>query len=164
MVMKRYPKELKQKVVAALFELDNSGDAPAGSIAKIARDNGINANVVYQWNSERKISANSASDKINKIKAVVDTAAMNEHELGSWLRANGVLAEDLEEWRNTIESALDNKSAANRAHQVELDKERKARVRIEAELRRKEKALAEAAALLVLQKKVQEIWGEEGDV
>ena len=164
MVMKRYPKELKQKVVAALFELDNSGDATPGAIAKIARDNGINANVVYQWNSERKIGANSASDKINKIKAVVDTAAMNEHELGQWLRANGVLAEDLEEWRNTIESALDNKSAANRAHQVELDKERKARIRIEAELRRKEKALAEAAALLVLQKKVQEIWGEEGDV
>ncbi|KJF16146.1 hypothetical protein [Acidithrix ferrooxidans] len=49
---------------------------------------------LYQWNSERKISASSASDKINKIKAVVDTAAMNEHELGSWLRANGVLAED----------------------------------------------------------------------
>ena len=75
-----------------------------------------------------------------------------------------VLAEDLEEWRNTLESAFDNKSAANRAHQVELDKERKARIRIEAELARKEKALAEAAALLVLQKKVREIWGEEGDV
>ena len=164
MVMKRYPKELKQKVVAALFELDNSGDATPGAIARIAKDHGINANVVYQWNSERKASANSASDKINKIKAVVDTAAMNEHELGQWLRANGVLAEDLEEWRNTLESAFDNKSAANRAHQVELDKERKARVRIEAELARKEKALAEAAALLVLQKKVQEIWGEEGDV
>ena len=164
MDMKRYPKELKNKVVAALYELDNSGDATPGAIAKIARDNGINANVVYQWNSERKASANSVSDKINKIKAVVDTAAMNEHELGSWLRSNGVLAEDLEEWRNTLESALDNKSAANRAHQVELDKERKARIRIEAELARKEKALAEAAALLVLQKKVREIWGEEGDV
>ena len=56
----------------------------------------INANVVYQWNSERKASASSASDKINKIKAVVDTAAMNEHELGQWLRANGVLAEDFQ--------------------------------------------------------------------
>ena len=42
--MKRYPKELKQKVVVALFEPDNSGDAAPG-ITKIARDNGINANV-----------------------------------------------------------------------------------------------------------------------
>ncbi|CAG4922151.1 hypothetical protein [Acidithrix sp. C25] len=162
--MKRYPAELKNKVVAALYELDNSEPAKAGAIAKIAKDHGINANVVYQWNSERKARVINSSESINKIKAVVDTAAMNEHELGSWLRANGVLAEDLEEWRNTLESAFDNKRAANRAHQVELDKERKARLRIEAELRRKEKALAEAAALLVLQKKVQEIWGEEGDV
>ncbi|KJF17616.1 hypothetical protein [Acidithrix ferrooxidans] len=45
MVMKRYPKELKNKVVAALYELDNSGDATPGAIAKIARDNEINANV-----------------------------------------------------------------------------------------------------------------------
>jgi hypothetical protein len=64
------------------------------AIARIAKDQGINANVVYQWNSERKASASSASDKIIKIKAVVDIAAMNKHELSSWLRANGVLAED----------------------------------------------------------------------
>jgi transposase len=35
--------------------------------------------------------------------------------------------------------------------------------KLERELRRKEKALAEAAALLVLQKKVQAIWGDEDD-
>jgi hypothetical protein len=34
---------------------------------------------------------------------------------------------------------------------------------LERELNRKEKALAEAAALLVLKKKVQEIWGDEDD-
>jgi hypothetical protein len=151
--MKRYPAELKNKVRAALYELDNSEPAKAGAIAKIAKDHGINANVVYQWNSERKARVINSSESINKIKAVIETSSMNEHELGQWLRANGVLAGDLEEWRNTLESAFDNKSAANRAHQVALDKERKARVRIEAELRRKEKALAEAAALLVLQKK-----------
>ena len=73
-------------------------DATPGAIAKIAKDHGINANVVYQWNSERKASASSASDKINKIKAVVDTAAMNEHELGQWLRANGVPSVSTSAW------------------------------------------------------------------
>jgi transposase len=34
---------------------------------------------------------------------------------------------------------------------------------LEAELRRKEKALAETAALLVLKKKAQEIWGDRED-
>jgi len=35
---------------------------------------------------------------------------------------------------------------------------------LERELMRKEKALAEAAALLVLKKKVQNLWGEDGDI
>ncbi|KJF18651.1 hypothetical protein [Acidithrix ferrooxidans] len=143
-------------MTTSLAGSDNSEPAKAGAIARIAKDHGINANVVYQWNSERKARVINSSESIDKIKAVIETSSMNEHELGSWLRSNGVLAVDLEEWRNTLESAFDNKSAANRAHQAELDKERKARVRIEAELRRKEKALAEAAALLVLQKKVRE--------
>ena len=55
----------------------------------------INANVVYQWNSERKSRVANSTEWINNIKAVVDTAVMIEHELSSWLRANGVLAEDL---------------------------------------------------------------------
>jgi transposase-like protein len=45
--MARYPKEIKMKVVAVLYELDSSGDATPGAIAEIARDRGINANVVY---------------------------------------------------------------------------------------------------------------------
>ncbi len=49
--MKRYPAELKNKVVAALYELDNSEPAKAGAIAKIAKDHGINANVVYHCSS-----------------------------------------------------------------------------------------------------------------
>ncbi|VAW74589.1 hypothetical protein MNBD_GAMMA15-1096, partial [hydrothermal vent metagenome] len=41
--------------------------------------------------------------------------------------------------------------------------ERKKNRKLEKELRRKEKALAEAAALLILQKKAQAIWGDEED-
>jgi transposase len=43
------------------------------------------------------------------------------------------------------------------------DKERKKNRQLEKELRRKEKALAEAAALLILQKKAQAIWGDGED-
>ena len=45
--------------------------------------------------------------------------------------------------------------------QTRLDKKRIQE--LERELRRKEKALAEAAALLVLRKKAQAIWGEDED-
>ena len=56
----------------------------------------INVNVVYQWNSERKSRVANSTESINKIKAVIETSSMNEHELGQWLRANGVLAEDFQ--------------------------------------------------------------------
>ena len=46
----------------------------------------------------------------------------------------------------------------------EKEQEYKKKTRnLEKDLRRKEKALAETAALLVLKKKVQEIWGEPED-
>ena len=45
----------------------------------------------------------------------------------------------------------------------ELNEERKIKEKLEKELARKEKALAEAAALLVLRKKANEIWGTEDE-
>jgi hypothetical protein len=56
-----------------------------------------------------------------------------------------------------------NANAAEQARgQREQSKEDKKRIRqLEKELHRKEKALAEAAALLVLRKKVQAIWGDK---
>ncbi len=57
---------------------------------------------------------------------------------------------------STLESAFDNRSAANRAHQVALDKERKARVRIEAELRHQRKGASRSCGPIGSSKKVQE--------
>ncbi len=49
-------------------------------------------------------------------------------------------------------------------HQSQLIKQEQKRVRqLSKELNRKEKALAEAAALLVLRKKAQAIWGDDAD-
>jgi hypothetical protein len=58
-----------------------------------------------------------------------------------------------------------NANAAEQAReQRQHFKEDKRRIKqLEKELQRKEKALAEAAALLVLRKKVQAIWGEQED-
>jgi hypothetical protein len=43
--MKRYPEELRKKVVAALDELDSSKPANAGTIARIKRDSGIGTDI-----------------------------------------------------------------------------------------------------------------------
>jgi len=91
---------------------------------------------------------------------VTEAATVSEAELGALLRRKGVHEAQLVEWRAAALAGLQRPSRGERkaAHRE------KQQIRaLERELRRKDKALAEAAALLVLKKKVQEIWGDEDD-
>ena len=98
-----------------------------------------------------------------KFLAVVATSGMNEYEKGEYCRAHGIYAGQLEMWREVCISAngpSDGKASELRASlREETLKNRK----LERELMRKEKALAEAAAILVLRKKADAIWGDGED-
>ncbi len=78
--------------------------------------------------------------------------------MGAFLRKEGVHQAQLDEWRAAAEQALDVTVAAKAeaTHAQELAALRK-------ELARKDKALAEAAARLVLRKKLEALWGDEDD-
>lgn len=93
-----------------------------------------------------------------KLAIVLEASALSEGELGVYLRGKGIHAAVLEEWRRQALAGIQGTERASKL-QVESRKVRE----LERELRRKEKALAEAAALLVLKKKAQEIWGDEDD-
>lgn len=84
---------------------------------------------------------------------------MNEHEKGEYCRRNGIYAEQLGEWEKTCIQANAAERADSEVHEELKMQARKTR-ELERELARKEKALAEAAALLVLRKKADAIWGE----
>jgi len=93
-----------------------------------------------------------------KFNLVLEAASIPEEERGAFLRRKGIHEVHLQEWRQMILAALKNQKATTGSKNTAESR----RIRkLERELIRKEKALAEAAALLVLQKKVQEIWGEE---
>ena len=98
-----------------------------------------------------------------KFSLVLEAASVPESELGEWLRRKGIHAAELEQWRTDAMSGLSGK--AGQREEQRKDKAADARHirQLERELARKDKALAEAAALLVLKKKVQEIWGDEDD-
>lgn len=92
---------------------------------------------------------------------VVETAALSEVERGEYCRQRGLYPEPLEAWRRTGEQA----NGGQAAPRSKSDTADQRRIReLERELSRKEKALAETAALLVLRKKAQAIWGKDGDV
>jgi hypothetical protein len=92
---------------------------------------------------------------------VVETAVLNEAERGEYCRQRGRYPEQLQAWRRACEQANAGKAASRPKNEAQADKRRIQD--LERELRRKDKALAEAAALLVLRKKAQAIWGKDED-
>lgn len=93
-----------------------------------------------------------------KFRVVVESRSLSEQERGAFLRKEGLHQAQLDEWAGAMHSAL---TAGKKVQKASAD--RKRIKMLERELRRKEKALAETAALLVLQKKVHAIWGDEDD-
>ena len=88
---------------------------------------------------------------------VIEYEKLNEQDKGKYLREKGLHSVNIQQWEQQIIEGLDGRKSRKKDPR---DKKIKA---LEWELARKEKALAETAALLVLKKKAQEIWGDPED-
>lgn len=87
-------------------------------------------------------------------------AALAESELGAFLRREGLHEEDLARLREEVHAAA---VAGLDAQKLRGESEAKRRIKeLERDLRRKDAALAETAALLVLRKKAAALWGGRG--
>lgn len=95
-----------------------------------------------------------------KLQAVLETASMSDDDLGAFLRRNGLHREQLEQWRQQAASALTSDGGRRKRGGGPTPEQRQIR-ELERQLLRKEKALAEVAALLVLKKKAAAIFGDE---
>lgn len=93
-----------------------------------------------------------------KLRAVVETIGLEGEALGVYLRSRGLHREQLAQWRDSARGALERPPSRSR-----VKGEAKRIKELEGELRRKEKALAETAALLVLRKKANALWGDADD-
>ncbi len=96
----------------------------------------------------------------NKLAVVIEIAALNEHELAEYCRRKGLYAEQIGRWREAAIAGTESGEHRRQAEHQALQQERRKSRELEKELHRKEKALAEVAALLVLKKKAQALWGE----
>lgn len=92
-----------------------------------------------------------------KLRVLIEAAGLSEADLGALLRREGLHSEELERWQARAAEALGSTGAR------EASADRKRIKELERELRRKEKALAEAAALLVLRKKLEALHWYEDD-
>ena len=93
-----------------------------------------------------------------RLRVVIEASRLGEEELGELLRREGLHEETLEEWRDAALEALQPATAVK-----SRGGDKKKIKQLERQIARKDRALAETAALLVLQKKVREIWGDGDD-
>lgn len=157
---RQYSKEFKEKLLAKVF----SPNAP--SAVELARRAGIPYPTLLTWISMSKkkpIQSNSATPKRSKgdsaeakLQAVSDTFKMTAEEKSAYCRQHGFYTHELDEWKTQMLSGVSSpkeQKAENRQYVSEIKQLKK-------ELNRKERALAETSALLVLKKKANLIWGD----
>jgi transposase-like protein len=162
----RYAPERKEAVLRKMMPPHNR------SIKQLAQEEGISEATLFAWRKQARDRGLLLPDNDSgpegwsardKFAAVLETAALNETELAEYCRAKGIYPEQLRQWRKACEQANDWDRESNRRLKTEKKAAHQRIRKLEQELRRKEKALAEAAALLVLQKKAQAIWGDPED-
>ena len=149
------------------------------SATALSKEVGINQSTLSRWlrdsvagtvdrDKEQKEKMPSRGERapLEKAELVIEASKLKGDELGAFLRKNGLHEADLEQMRAWLRDRLDPKQPSRSDEKAAKKAQQAGQKRIrtlERELRKKEKALAEAAALLVLQKKVQRLWGAEGD-
>ena len=156
--MARYGQTFKDRAVARLLPLESA------AIDVVAREIGIAAGTLERWREQARSrpARGRAWTAAGRLEAVVTTAAMNEAELSAWCRSHGVYPQDLAKWRASATTALAAPEELRASPQA-TRADRKRIKELERELLRKDRALAETAALLVLSKKVQAIFSRGED-
>ena len=158
-----YSSELKEALLCRMLPPNNE------SITKISREEGISEQTLRNWRDKARVDGTAApgTDAVpddwstqDKFLIVVETASMSEAELAEYARKKGLYVEQIKAWRDACMNA--NGGVAKQAAELskKLKESERANRQLQKELERKEKALAETAALLVLRKKADAIWGD----
>lgn len=144
----------------------NRGSA---TLESIARANNIGTSTLSKWvtkfrNGELQVKDGAVKlgyeTAADRLKHLLNTASLDEVALGSYCREHGLYSHQLTEWKDAMSKDNNDK---NKQQNEELKVLRAENKSLKKELNRKEKALAETAALLVLKKKLHSIWGARED-
>jgi len=136
------------------------------SLLSISQEVGIPVTTLVGWLPKHDkaivMKKQKSSNKWNpeqKLRALLETASLAEAELGVYLRKGGLFSHQLEDWKKEFLSSM----VVSRQPKIKKDERDKKIKTLEREILRKDKALAEAAALIILQKKVNLLWGNQDE-
>jgi transposase len=112
--------------------------------------------------NERRVGAQSPRkwSGVEKLQVVLEAASIPDADLGEFLRKKGIHEADLKAWREVVaKSAADALEGGGKAAKHSAAAERRIKD-LEQDIAKKDKRLKAVNALLELQKKVREIWGD----
>lgn len=163
-----YPQDLREHLVERMLGPEKR------SACSLARETGVSQTTLSRWNQNaRSVASMTKKTKDpggalprpprrpqdwtpeERLRAVIESSAIADADLGTWLRREGLHEATLAQWR---EAALRGLSGGGGGAAGDAKRMKD----LERELHRKDKALAEAAALLVLRGKMKALWEEEG--
>ena len=159
----QYPNGLRDRLVQRMAGRE------CVSACALSKESGVPQPTLSRWLREASTvaamtkpqeSKKASWSAQEKLRVVLATQQLSEVDLGEFLRKEGLHSAQLEEWRRATLAALAGSAASRPKRSAEDGKRIKT---LEREILRKDRALAEVTALLVLQKKAREIWGDAGD-
>ena len=162
--MKGYSEQFKSAMVAKIAVSDGI------SASALSQEVGIPQQTLSRWVKEYANFGGNGGGRMKskrpedwtaeeKLKALLEYDKLDEEQRGKYLREKGLHSIHLQRWQWEFIEAYASKKKKTRGG----DPKQKRIKELEKELRRKDKALAETAALLVLKKKAQAIWGDPED-
>lgn len=163
----QYSETFKESILAKSL-------APNGqSVVALAKEFNIPYQTLYAWIQMSK-KQNVKHVHVNqrpcdqsaqaKLQAVVETTGKTEAERAAYCRKNGFYTHHLVEWKDQILKGLGAPAMLAKKDKAESTQLAKNIKRLQGELNRKDKALAEVSALLILKKKADLLWGVEEEL
>ena len=156
--MARYGQAFKDRAVARLLPPESA------AVESVADSVGVGSGTLQRWrdDAQSRPARGRAWTAAARLEAVITTAAMAEASKSAWCRGHGAYPAELAKWCASATAALAEPEEARASPQATWQ-DRKRIKEIERELLRKDRALAETAALLVLSKKVTAIFNQGED-
>jgi len=158
----RFSEERKEAVLNRLLPPYNM------TVSEVAEMEGISQATLYNWRKQARLKGRAVpGPKPNnaeqwsadaKLATVIETASMTEAQLSEYCREKGLFAEQVKRWKASSLAGFQASEDQDKIVKQQSKADRHRIKKLEKELRHKEKALAETAALLVLRKKLDALW------
>lgn len=152
----KYPLAIKESMVKRFLK------NPENDLREFSKENGIPQSCLRDWIREAETGILGNMDKpkhfkywtaSEKFNALMEYEKLTDEEKGKWLRKHALKKDRLELWKNELNKILTKNEKSTPEDKTKIRK-------LERELKRKDKALAEAAALLFVKKKAEILFGK----